>query len=189
MPVGTTLEPATPAPVSLNRGAWLSPVEITDPATRKAAELQRSLTLSIASYVNDTKYFSRVNQLPGEPRADELVLSYRFDRYELERQPHPAYFPCALLTLTLYIWFGGPIYNDVADLSGTLEVRDTSGKELALVHETHEETHSVNLWSTEYALPSSAKARTVLVRRLLDQAVVELRKIAAPQSMTKETLR
>jgi len=181
MPIGTTLEPAVPALVSLNRGAWLSPVEITDPETKKSAELQRSLTLSVATYVAETRYFSQVNRLPGEPEPVDLVLSYQFDRYELERQVHPAYFPLALVTFTFYIWFGGPIYNDVANLSGTLKLEDVAGKQLASVHDTYQEKHSVNLWSTEYALPSSAKARTVLVRSLLDQAVVQLRE-KSPQS-------
>jgi hypothetical protein len=174
VPAGTSLATPTPSSVSLDRGAWLAPVEISDPQTKQIDEIRHSLTLSIAGYTDRARFFRRVNLLPGQPSPDELVLHFRFDHYQLERTPHPAYFPGALLTLTLYIWLGGPIYVDQAHLSGSLALEDPSGKELVRVANQYDDRHSVNLWSQDYMLPSAIEARTTLVRFLLDQAVFTL---------------
>lgn len=174
VPTGSSLAAAAPASVSLSRGAWLAQVLVTDPSAKETVELQRSLTLAIASYAADAKYFPRVNQLPGKLRPDDLVLRFEFDRYQLRRAPHPAYFPGAILTLTLYIWFGGPIGRDTASLSGALRVEDAAGNELVSVRDSFEDSHNVSLYSPDYAFPSSIQSRTNLVRSLLDKAVSEL---------------
>ena len=132
-PTGASLAPAQPATQTLPRGAWLAPVRITDPRAKEVEELQRALGPAIAEYVRDASYFSRVNALPGNPRPDEVVLHFDFDRYELHRRPHPAYFPAAIATLTLYIWFGGPVYRDTADISASLRVDDPAGKQLLVI--------------------------------------------------------
>jgi hypothetical protein len=144
---------------------------ISDPSAPRASESQRQLTLAIEVYVHDAGYFSRVNLLPGEPARDEYVLSFDFDRYQVRRAVHPMYFPLALLTLTIYIWVGGPIYRDVAHYSASLSVADTAGRSLVhcVDHVDHE--GNVSLWSPRYALPSSTEERTRLVRTLLEQAV------------------
>jgi hypothetical protein len=174
VPTGTSLETARPASVSVARGAWLAQALVTDPSAKETVELQRSLTLNIAAYAADAKYFARVNQLPGKLRPDDVVLRFEFDRYQLRRAPHPAYFPGAILTLTLYIWFGGPIGRDTANLSGQLRIEDAAGQELVTVRDAFEDTHDVSLYSPDYAFPSSIHSRTNLVRSLLDKAVSEL---------------
>lgn len=108
-------------------------------------------------------------------RPDDLALRFEFSLYRLKREVHPAYFPGALLTLTLYIWFGGPIVNDRADLEGTLVIKDAAGQTLARAQASLSEKHSVNLWLSEYPLPSGVKERTRFVRKLLDRALGELR--------------
>jgi hypothetical protein len=183
VPAGTSLERAQPAPVSLQRGAWLAPAVIADPSAKEAAEIQRGLTLAIASYASDAKYFSRVNTLPGNPRPDEVILHFRFDQYQLRRTPHPAYFPAAILTLTLYIWFGGPIGRDEASLAGELVVEDPTGHELTRASDTFHDRHDVSFYSPDYFLPSAIQSRTHLVRSLLDKAVTELAR--APANTTQ----
>ena len=155
-------------------GAWLSPVRISDPSAKGAAENQRQLTLAIEHYVGDAGFFSRANLLPGEPADDEVVLAFDFDRYQVERRIHPAYFPGALLTLTLYIWFGGPIYRDAIDYSASLSISDVSRKELLRYSGRVDDESNVSLFSPHYVLPSSAEVRTRLVRSLLEQAVYGL---------------
>jgi len=174
VPTGTSLEAAQLATVSVPRGAWLAPTLITDPSAKEVVELQRSLTLAIASYTSDAKYFSRVNLLPGNLRPEEVVLRFGFDRYQLRREPHPAYFPAAILTLTLYIWFGGPIYRDKANLSAELRVQDAAGQELVRVSDSFQDERDVGFFSPDYVFPSTIKARTNLIRSLLDKAVGEL---------------
>ena len=79
--------------------------------------------------------------------------------------PHPTYFSLALITLTLYIWFGGPIYEDVSDLSGVLTVKDGTGRSLTQVTSHLHDVHSVSLWSPQYILPSGISARSSLMQQ------------------------
>ena len=184
VPPGSALEPARPAQVRLPSGAWLAPATITDPAAVQRREIEQSLTLSIATYVEDAKYFSRVNRLPGNPRPDEYVLYFDFSRYQMERTPHPAYFPLAILTLTIYIWVGGPIYVDKSTLAGELVVKAVSGATLVQVSDSFADQHDVSFNSPDYLFPTGMAARTTLVRTLLDRAVAELesRALAEPRT-------
>ncbi len=170
--------------MSLPGGAWLAPATITDPDSVQRREIEQSLTLSIATYVEEAKYFSRVNRLPGTPRPDEYVLRFEFSRYRMERTPHPAYFPLAILTLTIYIWVGGPIYVDESTLTGELVVTDVSGKTLVQVSDSFADQHDVSFNSPDYMFPTGMTARTTLVRTLLDRAVQDLesRAVAKPRS-------
>ncbi len=176
MPAGTGLKRAMPAAAPCARRAWLSRVEIADWSVDNKSRLEDSLTLNILEYMREGRYFADANVLPGKPGRDDVVLRFRFDRYELRRSPHPAYFPGALLTLTLYIWVGGPIFTDRSDLAATLVVEDAGGARIASETSQVFDEHSVSLWSSEYVLPSGVEARTSIVKELLAKAVAAIGK-------------
>ena len=108
-------------------------------------------------------------------KGTDVVLDFTFDRYQQKRNPHPAYFPAAILTLTGYIWVGGPIFVDTTDLSGKLVVKDATGNVLVTTTAVSRDAHNVSLWSPDYALPSGIEGRTALASDLLDKAVTELK--------------
>ncbi len=73
-------------------------------------------------------------------RVGKADLSYR-------RHPNLAYFPLALVTLTLYIWVGGPVVTDVSYFDVTLHVDRPDGTRVASVTSTIDESHWINLYS------------------------------------------
>ncbi|HJQ84072.1 MAG TPA: hypothetical protein VKA21_08355 [Candidatus Binatia bacterium] len=180
LPRGTGLGQPASAPRPVDRRAWLARAEILDPAVEDRSTLEDSLTVNLTSYTRQAGLFRQVETLPGTLGVDDLVLRFRFDRYEQRRSPHPAYFPAAFLTATLYIWLGGPVFNDSSDLAGRLAVEDRETTTLADVAATVEERHSVSFWAPDYWIPSGVEARTRLVHDLLDKAAAELRRRENP---------
>ncbi len=181
LPSGSSLEPAQPARVSVPNGAWLAPATISDPSAPQRRETEQSLTLAIATYIDAAGFFSRVNRLPGNPRPEELVLEFRFDRYQLKRTLHPWYVPGAILSWTIYIWVGGPIYRDESSLAGELVINDVSGNRLAQVADSIEDQHDVSFNSPDYIFPTGMKQRTALVRSLLERAVRDVESHTLPK--------
>jgi len=181
--LGASLEPPRAAPVSVSRVAWLAPVQVTDAQIADRNDLERTLAPVIATYTQDAKYFPRVNLLPGHPADGDVVLHFEFDQYQLQRQPPPAAFAAGPLFLFglygLYEDFGGPVDRDVAMLSGGLRIEDSAGNALAESRGHFEDTHDVSVYSMDHVFPNSMKARTDLVRALLDDAVGQLARTGA----------
>lgn len=171
MPQGTSLNDAEPAARTVQQSVWLKPAIIQDRKARisNPIDAENTLTTSIATYARDSRRFSSVQVLPGNTRDGDHVLAFSFSDYRLQRQPHPAYFPVAILTATLYIWFNGPIYNDKSDVYGTLQVYDTRDNLLATFNKGYTGKKSVGLWSGNYAFPDGSTPRTLVVNDLLDQ--------------------
>jgi hypothetical protein len=174
VPVGTALGSASPAARAQPRAAWIESVKIDDPKVPDASALEGSLSLSVKRYLEESQAFQRVGLLPGEIGADDVVLRLEFQRYRQRRRPHPAYFPLAILTLTAYIWVGGPVYRDTSDLAARLEAKDREGRSLASVEKALSQNQDVSFLSQEYTFPSGLDARTNLMRALLDELVQQL---------------
>ena len=174
MPPGTGLESPAPVTSAMDRKAWLARVEVHDASVQSAIE--DNLTANLLEYLREGNHFRDVDLLTGKIGADDLVLRFRFDRYRQTRSPHPAYFPAAIATLTLYIWFGGPIFTDSSDLSGSLSVENASGSSMVKVEAQINEDRNVSIWSQEYVFPSGLKARSAFIRDLLDQAIAQLQR-------------
>jgi hypothetical protein len=177
VPAGAGLLPATPASGRVDKGAWLAKVAITDPKLTNRDTIEEALTLSTAKFVGEAGYFTRINTLPGKPRPDDYLLRLTVDRYRQSRSVHPAYFPAAFVTMTLYIWFGGPIFRDTIDLSGTLVVDSPDGARVTEASDSRKERHNVSFWSTQYALPSGIDGRTAFIKALFDKAAAQLREL------------
>ncbi len=174
MPLGTGLSRPTRVGPTIDRTGWFAPAEIADPEVRDKSLLEHSLTVNVVEYVQEAEYFRAVKTMPGQLGAADYLLRLRFNRYRQRRAPHPAYFPGAILTLTLWIWAGGPIYRDTSDLAAELVVTDGRGSVLTTVISAMTEAHSVSLWSPEYSLPSGIAARTALIKDLMNKAVRDL---------------
>lgn len=136
--------------------------------------MEDSLRGNILSYIQDSGYFTEVDTLPGKIGENDLVLDFQFDHFLQERSIHPAYFPAALLTFTVYIWVGGPIVIDESDLSGTLTVKDSNSQILTKITSAVKEKHNLSLYTDKFK--GSLEDRTILIRDLLKKAIVELRK-------------
>jgi hypothetical protein len=177
---GTTLAPAAPTARRIERAAWIQPIQIADPSVARADRAASQLTLSFQKYIEQTSAFRSVGILPADMSQDDIVLSLRFERYRQARKLHPAYLPAALLTFSLYIWFGGPIYRDEIDLNATLQLLSASGSVLAQATTERRESRTTNVWSTEYMLPSGLQPRTAAIQTLLDDALSQLKGTTQP---------
>ena len=173
VPPGSSLGVPEPFTERVPQRAWIAPVEI-EGADAQAAEAAAALTLSLRRYLDEAQVFREVMLLPGDVAAGELVLRLHFERYQERRGPHPAYFPAALLTLTLYIWAGGPIYRDSSEFEASLEVLDGSGSVRAKASSGLKETSNVSLFDFEYVFPSGLESRTRIVRELLDDVLAQI---------------
>ncbi|WP_347989631.1 hypothetical protein [Methylomonas sp. AM2-LC] len=171
IPTGTTLNKPDPLQQSIQRNLWIGSVKITDENVVNKLAVQDSLRGNIKNYFSQVAYFSSVNTLPGNLNGNDVQFNFQFSKYNQTRSVHPAYFPLAIGTLTFYIWFGGPIYVDSSDISGVLSCQDAVGNQLFQVSSNIHDEHNVNIWSTEYSLPSGINARTSLMQDLLTQAI------------------
>lgn len=172
MPAGSGFNAPQSGAVSVNRTTWLGSVRITDENIRADDRqiLEESLRGNISDYIAGSGIFAALNTPPGRPATDDLVLDFEYSRYQQKRSPHPAYFPAAILTLTMYIWAGGPIFKDSTNLTETLTVKDGAGTVLGAFAGSRQSLSNVGLWDKEYVLPSGIDARTSLMEELLEKA-------------------
>lgn len=171
VPQGTSLNDPTPAARTSGQAVWIKPVIISDKKSRSPniEDTQNGLTLAISSYISSSNRFSATNTLPGKPGEQDQILEFSFETYWLKRHAHPAYFPVAILTATLYIWFDGPIYTDKTDIAGTLKVYDTNNNLLATFTSQHKSEENIGFWSPNYMFPDGATPRTLVMSDMLDQ--------------------
>lgn len=174
MPAGAGLNSPLPFHKEIPNKAWIGSVKITDASVENPQALSDSLRGNLKTYIKDSGCFRQFDSLPGKTSAEDLVLNFKFDRYEQKRSVHPAYFPLSIITMTMYIWFGGPISIDETNLSGSLEVMDGSGKGLLNVSSRIQDQHNVSIWSPDYMLPSGIKARSELIHDLLNKVQSEI---------------
>lgn len=173
-PVGA---PAHPASISSPRSAQVADVQVSAPGIDKPTgqAISRSLTQQLNRYVEQGGYFKQVTEYPTRLGEQDVLLKFDMTSLEGHRAPHPAYFPGALLTLTFWIWFNGPIYVDSFDVAGNLVVVDRDGVELARAKDQLRFEHNVGLYGGEYWAPSmGGQQLTKLVGKLLDDATVQL---------------
>lgn len=174
MPTDTSLQSPHPLVQPIAQHAWLAPVEIRDSLfTGKKALTVAGLTVNIQKYLLEGRYFDQVGILPGEVSEGDVILKFEFDDFRNDMRVHPAYFPLAFITATLYIWVGGPIWVAKQNLSATLRVEDSNGSLLAEpISETIRSSDNITFYDP---FPSGIASRTDLIRALLNQAVANLR--------------
>jgi hypothetical protein len=175
-PIG---EPTQPATITSPRTAQIADVKVSvpdmDAATRTS--ISRSLTTQIKQYVDKGGYFKQITEYPTRLGENDVVLNFNMTSLKGRRTPHPAYFPGALLTLTLWIWVNGPIDVDSFDLAGDLQIVDRDGKTLATSREQVKFERNVGIYGREHWAPTmGAKQLSELVSTLLDTATARLAK-------------
>lgn len=87
-------------------------------------------------------------------------FQFHFTKYSHERKLYPLYFPLAMITLTMYIWFGGTVTVDEAHYACTLKVTDSDEKILYRLEGQVSGKKEINIYSDERVLPSSAEIIT-----------------------------
>ena len=176
IPPGTGLSRGNPVTDTIKKKAWLSKVIMHDPSINYPNTVEESFTLNLLEYLGERKYFQNVSLLPGKLEKEDFVLYLEFDHFQQRRAPHPAYFPAAILTLTLYIWFGGPIYVDSSDFSGRIKIEDFDGNQISEAEAKLKVENNVSIWSSNYILPSSGiELRTQIINDLMNKAVGKLK--------------
>lgn len=169
-PQGVGLDTATPSNTRIEKTVWLKPAEINSSSLKEnRSTAETAMTLSLLKYIEEKKIFTRAQVLPGTIAGDEHILQFRFDKFTVERNAHPAYFPLAIITLTVYIWANGPIYIDTIDIDGTLIVTDAEGHEVAAFKHAVREEKKVGYSDPDYFASSGIQQRTQVVSKLLEQ--------------------
>jgi hypothetical protein len=173
-PTATDLEKPRPVPAPIGERALIKGVTIADPDVDDRETQENSLTLNLVEFMRAGSYFGEVEIFPSRMTEGSLLLHFSFDRFKQQRRVHPAYFPVSLLTATLYIWFGGPIVIDTAELSGRLSVEDVHGVLLSTAKARIERHESKSFYSrNDFGI--TRKARTELVEQLLDDVGGQLK--------------
>ncbi|WP_036069071.1 hypothetical protein [Leptospira noguchii] len=132
-------------------------------------EKEEKLTLSVIDYASKSEYFTKVKYIGQKSPNDRNnhVLQITCDEYTERRQPHPAYFPLAILTGTLYIWFGGPIHTDTSKYSCELKAQDSKQKVIFIDKKAISNEKNSNLYDNRRYFPSSIEDRTEVIGSLL----------------------
>jgi hypothetical protein len=109
-----------------------------------------------------------------EPSVD-LVINVDKADLSVRRQVNLAYFPLALVTVTLYIWVGGPIATDTQYFDVTLHVfQPNEPSELFSVSSKLQKDHWINLYSPEYWATVTTPCRGPAAKRVLTDLVGQL---------------
>lgn len=176
-PAGPISEPAQKAPTSLPKAVMIDGVVVSDASIN--AEVRKNLGNQFTSQLNKRmergEYFREVISFPAKLGEQDALLKLEFSSLKGKRSPHPGYFPGAILTLTGWIWFNGPIYVDRYDLTGTLTFEDAQGRTLASSQKTLQRKQNTGLWDDDYfSLSLGASQLNELVEELLQDSLQQL---------------
>lgn len=180
VPAGPIGDPAQKAQTTQPRAAMVEDVVITDAKVRDALRktLSAQFTEQLSRRVERGEYFEEVISFPATLDEKDVALKFTFSSLKAKRTPHPAYFPGALLTLTVWIWVNGPIYVDKYDIAGDLQIVDAHGKLLSSSEQAVKLNQNTGLWDNDYFNTSlGADQLNQLVEQLLQDAT---RKLAKP---------
>ncbi len=160
----------------LAQRAQIEPVRISDAGLDSAAQqiIGEQLTRDIGMHVASSGHFSQLLSFPATLGEQDLRLHFEFSSLKGRRTTHPAYFPGALATLTLWIWVNGPIYVDHYDIAGNLSITDAAGKPLASSRQQLRMKNNTGLWDADYFAASGSTQLTRLVQDLLSDATRQL---------------
>jgi hypothetical protein len=75
--------------------------------------------------LNDSGEFSEVETFTSYPKKNSIIIDIEFYNYSHELNPHPLYFPLGIITLTLYIWFGGPIIEYSSNMTYSIKFHES----------------------------------------------------------------
>lgn len=180
VPQGTDFPAPERASITLPQVVAVKPATVTDKTfvswNANQTESQ-PLTLSLIEYLRDGQQFSAIRLPQQTLAADDQVLNFSFDTYNVRRRPYGGYFPFALLTLTGYIWFGGTTHIDESNVAGQLQVHDAQGQLLYSYQTRQYGERSISLYSM--GAVNGQPERKAALDDLLNQYLNDLKK--APQ--------
>ena len=177
VPQGTDFSTPEPIGSAVAQGVALQPVTVTDKTFVRwnADKIEsKGLTLSLIDYLRARQLFHSIH-VPAQPvAADDQVLSFSFDTFNIHRRPYGGYLPFSLLTLTGYIWLGGTTHIDESNVSGQLQVHDSQGQLLHSYQTRQFGERSISLYSMGPV--NGLPERQAALDNLLDQYLADLRK-------------
>jgi hypothetical protein len=178
-PAGPISEPAQKANTPRQQAVMVDEVVVSDGSIN--AEVRKNLGSQFTAQLNKRlesgEYFREVISFPATLGEEDVLLKLEFSSLKGKRTPHPAYFPGAILTLTGWIWFNGPIYVDKYDLVGALSFQDSQGKTLASSQKTLHLDQNTGLWDDDYFnLALGSTQLNELVEQLLQDSLQQLAK-------------
>lgn len=176
-PAGPISEPADKASSPRQQAVMVDDVVVSDNSIN--AEVRKNLGSQFTAQLNKRlergEYFREVISFPAKLGEQDALLKLEFSSLKGKRSPHPGYFPGAILTLTGWIWFNGPIYVDKYDLTGALVFTDAHGKTLASSQKTLQLKQNTGLWDDDYFnLALGATQLNQLVEELLQDSLQQL---------------
>lgn len=176
-PAGPISETAQKASTTRQQAVMVDDVVVSDSSIN--AEVRKNLSSQFTAQLNKRiergEYFREVISFPAKLGEQDALLKLEFSSLKGKRSPHPGYFPGAILTLTGWIWFNGPIYVDKYDLTGTLVFEDAHGKTLASSQKTLQLKQNTGLWDDDYFnLALGATQLNQLVEELLQDSLQQL---------------
>jgi len=173
-PIG---EPDRSATVSSSRAAQVADVVISSPGLKdeERRNISLQLTPQISHYIESAGYFKDILVFPAKLGEQDVLLKFNLTSLHGKRTTHPGYIPGALVTLTMWIWFNGPVYIDKYDLAGELVIEDRNGKPLARSVEQLKLDKNVGLFDHDYIAPGlGGQQLRDLIAKLMDSATTQL---------------
>ncbi|MFI8479528.1 hypothetical protein ACIGCM_03060 [Pseudomonas sp. NPDC078700] len=168
------------APKTLPRAAMIDDVVISDMQINNDLRitLSRQFTEQLSNRIEQGEYFKQVLSFPAKLGEDDVMLKFNFSSLKGKRTPHPAYFPGALLTLTVWIWVNGPIYVDKYDLAGELSITDAQGKVLTDSKKVIKRDENIGAWDDDYFTTTLGSVQVnELVEQLIQDSTEQLAKL------------
>lgn len=175
-PAGPLSPPAETATYTQPYGAMLGDIKVTDETINEAQRrnIADQLAPQIEDYIKRGEFFQHSLTFPAKLDKQDVQLQFNFSSLKARRTPHPAYIPGALITLTMWIWFNGPIYVDKYDLAAEVIILDKEGKALASAEKVVKQNKNTGLWDYDYMFPNGTAQLTELIDSLLNASTSKL---------------
>ena len=123
-------------------------IEIIDYPDNQKAFFESMLKANLYNALTETETFQEVNYYKdSNTNAKVKIIDLKFKKYFNQLEVHPLYFPLATLTLTLYIWFGGPIVRYEADYTLEVNSYDSKGNKLKSATQNFKDSTNENIYS------------------------------------------
>jgi hypothetical protein len=179
MPSTSNLPSPTVQKNSLKEEILLEKINVLDSENifGDKSAIEENLTLNLKNYLERGKYFEKVVLFTEKDSyLENKSFQFYFDTYAIKRKPYKWYFPLAIITLTMYIWFGGTITIDEVQMSGGLEVKDSKNNKVFITKKEIFEEREINLYSSEVSSPNSTSARGKFFFEILEEYKIKSRR-------------
>lgn len=135
----------------------LRKIELAGDTEYDRSLLEMTLKANLKNTLEETKMFKSVRYYnKNDKEGNTKIIDIKFSRFENQMKVHPLYFPLAMLTLSIYIWVGGPIVTYESNYAAEVNVYNEKSDLIKTINKQIEISENENIyngWSSRRKRP------------------------------------